>query len=145
MHGNNLVIARAPVIFRIFPSFSSSESTALTYFQVVATEEIFLRFNKCEIVFLSNVKLSIDILHRLPQQCYYLKYIIYIIYIIYLKMKAGGGGVCNMSIDNLTFDFCTFFFAEWKLFIIFAEDNQKTYIWFSIRLEWRSLWFMVTI
>ena len=29
-------------------------------------------------------------------------------------MKAGGGGVCNMSIDNLTFDFCTFFFAEDK-------------------------------
>ena len=27
-------------------------------------------------------------------------------------MKAGGGGVCNMSIDNLTFDFCPVFFAK---------------------------------
>ena len=51
LQDDNLVIARAPVIFRIFPSFSSSESTALTYFQVVATEVFFLRFNGCEIVF----------------------------------------------------------------------------------------------
>ena len=42
--------ARGGIIPR-FLSFSSSESTALTYFQVVATEEIFLCFNGCENVF----------------------------------------------------------------------------------------------
>lgn len=29
--------------------------------------------------------------------------------------------------------------------IIFGVDNQKTYIWLSIRLEWKSCGFMVTI
>ena len=97
MHGDNLVIARAPVIFRDFPSFSSSESTALTYFQVVATEEIFLRFNGCENMF----KVKSLVVYKPFKEggvCYTTtNNNIYYIYII-IKKKTEGDGVCVGSL-----------------------------------------------
>ena len=48
MQCNVYAIARAEELFRFFLSFSSSESIELTYFQVVATEAVYLAFNGCE-------------------------------------------------------------------------------------------------